>query len=410
MLIGSSFYSAAGAAAANQGQYQGTNVAGNYYVKLKPVVDSCAGSVPGAPTLSLVNNLPNTITISWPFSGIGLCNILYYTLTYYAVGMDAIQVTVYPSANNVYTIRNLLPNTMYDFYMSATNGNGTSDNSELFKTSTLPNTILVSPSLGSFSIQSVAYNETVTITPPTSDSNGAFTYTGNNSTVATITSSGIVTIIGVGSVTITATQAATDNYSQGSASATLTVTQAVTTITPFTIPNQTYGDQPYQLPTPTSSRTGVFIFIYSSSNTNVATVSQSGLITIVGVGSVTITATQAATDNYSQGSASATLTVTQATLITPSLSNFSIPGAVVNQSNVNITITPPTSNSNGAFIYSLTNQQSQYGTGNFVFISGNVLTVGSPGSVTVVATQNPDGIYGEGTISATFYIVSENGT
>jgi hypothetical protein len=41
MINGSSFYSAAGAAAANQGHYQGTNVAGNYYVKLKSVEVSC---------------------------------------------------------------------------------------------------------------------------------------------------------------------------------------------------------------------------------------------------------------------------------------------------------------------------------------------------------------------------------
>ena len=44
MIKGSSFYSAAGAEAANQGQYQGTNVAGNYYVKIKPVVTSCASN------------------------------------------------------------------------------------------------------------------------------------------------------------------------------------------------------------------------------------------------------------------------------------------------------------------------------------------------------------------------------
>lgn len=44
MINGSSFYSAAGAEAANQGQYQGTNMAGNYYVKIKPVVTSCVSN------------------------------------------------------------------------------------------------------------------------------------------------------------------------------------------------------------------------------------------------------------------------------------------------------------------------------------------------------------------------------
>ena len=142
MINGNSFYSAAGAAAANQGHYQGTNVAGNYYVKLKPVVDSCSGSVPGAPILSLVNNLPNAITISWPFSSIGLCNILYYTLTYYPVGMDAVQVTIYPSANNVYTITGVYPDTLYNIYITATNGNGTSENSNIIAVTTLGPNIL----------------------------------------------------------------------------------------------------------------------------------------------------------------------------------------------------------------------------------------------------------------------------
>jgi len=42
LLNGSVFYSAAGASAANVGLYQGTNISGNYYVKTKPVIQSCA--------------------------------------------------------------------------------------------------------------------------------------------------------------------------------------------------------------------------------------------------------------------------------------------------------------------------------------------------------------------------------
>ena len=50
-MNGSSFYSAKGAEEANIGKYQGTNISGNYYVKIKPVIDSCIGIVPGAPVL-----------------------------------------------------------------------------------------------------------------------------------------------------------------------------------------------------------------------------------------------------------------------------------------------------------------------------------------------------------------------
>ena len=41
LLNGSVFYSAAGASAANAGLYQGTNISGNYYVKTKPMIESC---------------------------------------------------------------------------------------------------------------------------------------------------------------------------------------------------------------------------------------------------------------------------------------------------------------------------------------------------------------------------------
>jgi hypothetical protein len=42
LLNGSVFYTAAGAYAANNGLYQGTNISNNYYVKTTPVVQSCA--------------------------------------------------------------------------------------------------------------------------------------------------------------------------------------------------------------------------------------------------------------------------------------------------------------------------------------------------------------------------------
>jgi hypothetical protein len=42
LLNGNVFYSAAGASAANAGLYQGTNISDNYYVKTKPVIQSCA--------------------------------------------------------------------------------------------------------------------------------------------------------------------------------------------------------------------------------------------------------------------------------------------------------------------------------------------------------------------------------
>jgi hypothetical protein len=84
-LNGSSFYSAKGAQEANLGKYQGTNVAGNYYVKMKEVTNSCIGTVPGKPILTVIDNGINSITFSWEDTGSTLCKVSYYILTYYAI-------------------------------------------------------------------------------------------------------------------------------------------------------------------------------------------------------------------------------------------------------------------------------------------------------------------------------------
>ena len=65
-----------------------------------------------------------------------------------------------------------------------------------------------------------------TITAPTSNSSGAFTYNSSNTSAATISGS-TVTLLGVGSTTITANQAAYGNYLSGSTTATLTVNAIV---------------------------------------------------------------------------------------------------------------------------------------------------------------------------------------
>jgi hypothetical protein len=130
-LNGYSYYSAIGAQQANIGKYQGTNISGNYYVKMREVTNSCLGTVPSKPVLVTIETDLTTITVSWFINSDILCPILYYTLTYYPEDMNAIQVTIYPSANNVYTITDVYPDTLYNIFITATNGNGTSENSNI---------------------------------------------------------------------------------------------------------------------------------------------------------------------------------------------------------------------------------------------------------------------------------------
>jgi surface protein len=84
-MNGSSFYSARGAEEANLGRYQGTNISGNYYLKNKPVTNSCLGTIPTAPIVFITENDTYSITFSWREIGNSFCGVEYYTVTYYAI-------------------------------------------------------------------------------------------------------------------------------------------------------------------------------------------------------------------------------------------------------------------------------------------------------------------------------------
>ena len=91
------------------------------------------------------------------------------------------------------------------------------------------------------------------LTAPSSNSNGAFTYTSSNTNVATINGS-TITIVGIGSTTITASQAADAPYTAGSTSAILVVT---------------YPPPPTAAPDPTRAATDV-LSLFSGVYTNVS--------------------------------------------------------------------------------------------------------------------------------------------
>ena len=249
---------------------------------------------------------------------------------------------------------------------------------------------------------------TFNLTPPTSNSPGAFTYTSSNDSVATILGN-IVTIIGIGSCTITATQEAYSNYTSGSISALLTVTvnKITTILSNFAIPPpnppKTYGDPSFTLNAATSSRPNIdkTPIIYSSSNTSVATVTvdiNSGVVTVTifGVGTCIFTARQAATPNYSEGTATTEQLVVQRTVpLFPS--GFSIDSKDYGQGP--FTIEAPASDSQGAFTY-ISSDPSIASIGP----SFNQITILGAGTCTITANQAADGNYSSGSISTQFTV------
>jgi photosystem II stability/assembly factor-like uncharacterized protein len=397
-LNGNSFYSAAAATAANFGKYQGTNIPGNYYVKIKQVVDSCIGTVPNPPILIFVNNTLTSITVSWNTPINNSCPILFYTLTFYPVLSNTpISIIVYPSNNNnnIYTIAGLSSSTYYEISITATNGNGTSDINNILSSNTLFDSqiqILLSPSTYTYTYSPSSINVTVTVTslnPNTpivlslinmQDLSGNVI---NNVAVLTPTSTNNVyslVLNNAGSFNVYAQQAGSGIYENSTAtSPTITINRFITEIE-FTDPNPpstgTYGT-PYTLTNPlitwvqpNSAPPGVTV-TYSTSVPTVATFTvptNPNSITINNAGTFTINASTNLTQNYESTSITTsiitinkgTITLsfqTQFTTPTQFGSPYTIPSIIAtNQANNPVTGLTITYSTNNPSIATFTNQ------------------------------------------------------
>ncbi len=326
------------------------------------------------------------------------------------------------------------------------------------------------PTLSNFSIPSKTLGDApFSITPPTSNSTGVFTYTSSNTSVATV-SGNVITVVGIGTTVITATQAASGAYGAG----TITAALVVGSPTPLT-----------PAPTPTRPAANV-ISLFSNAYTNVPVDTWSAVWDQADVADIQIsgndtkkytnlvfsgveftTTTVNATDmqNYHidlwtpdattfhiklvdfgadgvyQGGDDTEYELTYTPSLSgwvsydiplsdfvgltnrahlaqmvfvaststvyidnvyfwktdnaPTITGFSVPTQTLGVSP--FTITPPTSNSSGAFTYSSSNT-------SVATISGNIITVVGVGSTIITATQAPSGAYGEGTATTTFVV------
>jgi uncharacterized protein YjdB len=177
---------------------------------------------------------------------------------------------------------------------------------------------LVTPSFGSFSIASRDFGSVpFTLTPPTSNSSGAFSYSSSDPTIASIVGN-VVTVVKAGTITITATQAAATIYTSKTVNASFVVNPIAPTFGSFSVGSRDFGTAPFTLTPPTSNSSGEFS--YTSGNTGIATIVGS-TVTIVGAGTTIITATQAATTNYNSKTVTASFVVNP---IAPTLGSFSI--------------------------------------------------------------------------------------
>ena len=229
------------------------------------------------------------------------------------------------------------------------------------------------PTVGTLTVDSKVFGSiSFQLNPPTSNSNGTFSYTSSNAGVATISST-MVTVVGVGSSTITATQAATNSYASGSTTATFTVTATAPSINIFAFDSQAANTSLNLVSyAPTSNSSGAFTF--TSGNASVASISGNTLTTNA-LGSTVITASQAAAGNYTSGSITTVLSVVYSS---PTISSWTIPDY-----NLSTSYTLPNPVSNSTMPFTFTSNNSAVAT-----IAGSTISILAAGTVTLTASQD----------------------
>ncbi|WP_421873388.1 Ig-like domain-containing protein [Marinoscillum sp.] len=141
------------------------------------------------------------------------------------------------------------------------------------------------------------------------------TWSGSDSEIASVSSSGIVNLHKPGTITITASLTANDDWNAPeNVEQVLTVTKAGQTITFDPLPDKTEGDQNFNLSSYANASSGLALD-YQSDNASVASISN-GQLVIEGPGTATIRASQAGNDYYFAAlDAEQMITVTEGTYI-----------------------------------------------------------------------------------------------
>lgn len=203
-------------------------------------------------------------------------------------------------------------------------------------------------------------------------STGAFSYSSDNSAVATVTGN-VVTINGVGTATLTATQAMDNNYSGSTATATLTVSKSNQTISFDALSDVLLVDfegNPVELNA--TSSVGLPISFSISGH---ATLSGSSIESTGTTGLVSVTASQSGSDNYNAAeSVIRTFNVNKA----PQTITFdALPDVLIGAEDFDLTAT---SSSNLAVTYTSSNT-------GVATIDGKTVTVIGVGTTTITASQ-----------------------
>jgi hypothetical protein len=235
-------------------------------------------------------------------------------------------------------------------------------------------TIIATPTATTVSLT----QKTITLTPPATNSPGAWSIEIENPKIAT--ANGLtLTLLSAGTSIIRYAQAASGAYNAASRSSRLTVTPGIPTLGEFKDQTVALSAGTYTITTPTSTSDGAWSF--QSLDQSIATVS-GNKVTLLDGGEVSIRATQSPTLNWLTTTATMKLSVTAPS---PTVGTFSdITLSIDSVSKVELIL--PVSNSKGA--WTLTSADPSVAS-----VNGLTVTALKSGTTKISAKQAPSGGY-----------------
>lgn len=238
------------------------------------------------------------------------------------------------------------------------------------------------PTLGAFADRTVNLSQnTITLTPPTSNSDGQWSYESLDPEIAGV-SGPLVTLRDGGTVQIRATQAPTGRWLSSTRTMTLTVNAPAPTLGTFSdITLAIDSVSRVQLTTPSSNSRGTWAL--SSSDPSVVGIDGQTLIALK-AGTATITARQAPAGGFRSTSTSMRVTIA-AVAPNTSIGGFTDFATDLNiGSSKSVAFTSPTSNSPAAWSFTTSDP-------TIATVNGLVLTALKPGVITLSASKPASG-------------------
>ena len=249
------------------------------------------------------------------------------------------------------------------------------------------------PTFGVFTVSATSktYGDVpFTLIPPTSDSDGIFTFTSSNSNVISIVGT-TATIVGGGNVTITVSQDPSGSFTRKTVSAEFTVLQKSPNLRNFSIASRPFSqNQTFEITPPESDNLTGLLFRYTISSGSAVRINNENApyLSIFGGGTATISATQTGNANYLTETITTTVTITPGAPVN-SYSDFS------RQFHLGTIEIPRPTSSNSGSIFTYTSSDTSVAT-----IDGSNAIIHKVGSTVITANIAGNSAYLVSDISA----------